>query len=413
MPSTARCREGGQGVELRQVALHADEVMTVGRWLVTTPVRTVFDCARWLSFDDGLVAVDAAAHAGLITIEELSAFVDSKRRARGLAQVRQILLLADPFAESPMETRLRLLLVRNGLPRPVSQFEVRRLDGRFVARLDLAYPDHLVAVEYDGSQSLERGEGVAQRGVSPEIRHDRQVTPPVFRVPDTAARDGVITLDGPEGHHAADVRRLRVGEPIWITDGRGTRWECTVASVRRGALDATVVRVVDQPQPQPRLVVVQALAKGGRDEDAVEAMTEIGVDEILGWSASRSVAKWTDRTQAKWQSTADAASRQSRRTWWPVVAGPLSTSEVASRLGAADLAIVLHESAYHRLSASALPDAGEVVLVVGPEGGITDDELSAFRDAGAASARLGDTVLRSSTAGIAALSAICAQTRWR
>ncbi|HWA65171.1 MAG TPA: 16S rRNA (uracil(1498)-N(3))-methyltransferase [Mycobacteriales bacterium] len=243
------------------------------------------------------------------------------------------------------------------------------------------------------------------------------MTPPVFRVPDgTAGADGqgVLTLRGAEGHHAADVRRLRVGEPVWLTDGAGSRWECAVSGVRRGELDLAVGRVVHVPRPQPRLVVVQALAKGGRDEDAVEAMTEVGVDEILGWSASRSVAKWTDRTAGKWEATAAAAARQSRRTWWPTVAGPLSTAQVAARLMTASRALVLHESAVHPLTVDAAAASGqEVVVVVGPEGGIADDELAAFAAAGAQPVRLGDAVLRSSTAGVAALAAICSQTRWR
>jgi 16S rRNA (uracil1498-N3)-methyltransferase len=222
-----------------------------------------------------------------------------------------------------------------------------------------------------------------------------------------------VTLDGPEGHHAADVRRLRVGETLWLTDGQGGRGKATVAAVRRGELDVVVTDWVTQPESQPRLVVVQALAKGGRDEDAVESMTEIGVDEVIGWSASRSVAKWTERTSARWQSTADAAARQSRRSWWPTITGPMSTADVVDRVGRAPLALVLHESATEPLPELEMPASGEVVVVVGPEGGISDEELAAFRAVGAYAVRLGDTVLRSSTAGVAALSAICAQTRWR
>lgn len=139
------------GLVLRQVELEPDEVTVVGRWLVTTPLRTAFDCARWLSFADGLVAVDAMAHAGLITLDALAALAAGKRRVRGVVQVRELIDLADPLAESPMETRLRLLLVTYGLPRPVCQLEVRGPDGRFVARLDLAYPERRVAVEYDGA----------------------------------------------------------------------------------------------------------------------------------------------------------------------------------------------------------------------------------------------------------------------
>jgi 16S rRNA (uracil1498-N3)-methyltransferase len=234
----------------------------------------------------------------------------------------------------------------------------------------------------------------------------------MFRAPDGAVRAGRLTLDGPEGHHAADVRRLRPGEVVWLTDGRGARWEGVVAAARRGALEVDISEVAEIPVERPRLVVVQALAKAGRDEAAVEAMTEIGVDEVVAWSASRSIAKATERTAQKWQSTADAAARQSRRSWWPTVAGPLATSGVVQRVERADVAVVLHEAATESIAHVDLEAAEEVVLVVGPEGGIADDELAVMTAAGAMPARLGSTVLRSSTAGVAALAAICARTRW-
>jgi very-short-patch-repair endonuclease len=139
------------GLVIRQVALQPQEVEVHGSWLVTTPLRTAFDCARWLRFEAGLVAVDALAHQGLIDVSELATLAANKPRVRGVRQVRDIAALADPGAESPMETRLRLLLIRHGLPVPVSQFEVRRPDGRFIGRLDLAYPKRRVAVEYDGA----------------------------------------------------------------------------------------------------------------------------------------------------------------------------------------------------------------------------------------------------------------------
>lgn len=234
----------------------------------------------------------------------------------------------------------------------------------------------------------------------------------MFRASTDAARTDLITLDGAEGHHAADVLRLRPGEPIWLTDGHGMRWEGVVVEVRRGALDVDVVRVVEEPLPTPRLVVAQALAKGGRDEAAVEAMTEVGVDAVIGWSAARSVAKWTDRTAAKWRSTVDAASKQARRCWWPEVTGPVTIADLVERIEVTDVAVVLHESATGSLAAIDLTGKREVVVVVGPEGGIADDELTALTAAGAQPVRLGSTVLRSSTAGVAALSAICVRTRW-
>jgi 16S rRNA (uracil1498-N3)-methyltransferase len=161
------------------------------------------------------------------------------------------------------------------------------------------------------------------------------------------------------------------------------------------------------------LTVVQALARGGRDEQAVEAMTEIGVDEVVGWSSERCIARWTDRTEAKWLATTRAAAKQSRRTWWPTVSGPATTEAVAERCRSADLAVVLHEDAENPLAGIPLPESGSIVVVVGPEGGITTRELAILQAAGASVVRLGDTVLRASTAGAAALAVLCASTRWQ
>lgn len=240
-------------------------------------------------------------------------------------------------------------------------------------------------------------------------------TAPVFFLAGvaSAAPGERFVLDGDEGRHAADVRRLRIGEPVDLTDGSGTMLRTTVVGVRRSALDVEVVHRVDVPRPQPRLVAVQALARGGRDEDAVEAMTEVGVDQVVGWTAARCVAQWTDRTRAKWAATAATAAKQSRRAWWPTIDGPVTVEEVASRCRSAALAVVLHEAAPQPLVGMAVPSSGELLIVVGPEGGIRDDELATLRDAGAAVVRLGPTVLRSSTAGVVALSVLCAETRWR
>jgi 16S rRNA (uracil1498-N3)-methyltransferase len=183
--------------------------------------------------------------------------------------------------------------------------------------------------------------------------------------------------------------------------------------VSRGQVVATVGARRQVPAADPRFVVVQAVAKGGRDTDAVEAMTEVGVDEVVGWAASRSVAKWTDRTLERWQAAARAAGKQSHRAWLPVVRGPASTRDVAGLLADASSAVVLHEEATQPLASVELPTDGDVVLVVGPEGGITPDEVEAFAAAGASVCRLGETVLRTSTAGVAALSVLSATSRWR
>lgn len=239
------------------------------------------------------------------------------------------------------------------------------------------------------------------------------MTPPVFfaEVDDAAVGDSLV-IAGDEGRHAADVRRLRVGEPVDVTAGRGIRLSGVVIEVRRGALTVEVRDRVEVPRPHPRLTVVQALARGSRDEQAIEAMTEIGVDHVIGWEAARNVAHWTDRTYAKWTTTTRVAARQSRRVWWPEISGPASTADVAARCAAADLALVLHKPSDRSIASVAVADVAEILVVVGPEGGITDAELAELVSAGAHVVRLGETVLRSSTAGVAALSVISSRTRW-
>ena len=228
-----------------------------------------------------------------------------------------------------------------------------------------------------------------------------------------------FTLTGAEGHHAADVQRLRVGESLVLADGRGGTAPAEVTRVGRGSIDVAVGPRNRAAAPDPRLVVAQGIAKGDRAELAVQAMTEIGVDEILPWAASRSVAQWRGdrgvKAREKWVSTAREAAKQARRPWLPAIGGDpdCSTKRVAARLTAAAAAFVLHEEATERLSAAELPPSGEIVLVVGPEGGIGDAELGVFVSAGASVVRLGDSVLRTSTAGVAALAVLSARLgRW-
>jgi 16S rRNA (uracil1498-N3)-methyltransferase len=244
------------------------------------------------------------------------------------------------------------------------------------------------------------------------------VSAPLFLV-DELPSGVAYTLAGPEGHHAADVQRLRPGEALILSDGHGGTASATVAVVRRGSIDVTVTARHRVDPPHPRLVVVQAIAKGDRGELAVQAMTEVGVDEIVPWAASRSVAKWRGERGAKsrerWVATAREAAKQARRAWLPMIAGDpdCSTKQVAARITEAAAALVLHEAAPDRLTVVELPSAGEIVLVVGPEGGIADAELDAFAAAGASAVRLGDSVLRTSTAGMAALSVLSARlSRW-
>ncbi|TCB96585.1 16S rRNA (uracil(1498)-N(3))-methyltransferase [Micromonospora zingiberis] len=234
---------------------------------------------------------------------------------------------------------------------------------------------------------------------------------PLFLVESLPTADSMV-LDGPEGHHAATVQRLRVGEELLLGDGRGGTATAVVTAVGRGTLDIEVTSRGYVDAPSPRLVVVQGIAKGDRGELAVQAMTEVGVDEIVPWAAGRSVVQWRGdrgvRARGKWVATAREAAKQARRAWLPVVAGAPdeATQSVARRIAGAAAGYVLHEEATDRLTTVELPDHGEIVLVVGPEGGITPAELSAFESAGAHPVRLGPSVLRTSTAGVAALAVL-------
>jgi len=237
------------------------------------------------------------------------------------------------------------------------------------------------------------------------------VSVPVFLAEDLTGRR--VVLQGAEGRHAAGAKRLRPGEAVDVVDGRGSRADCRVQHVGRDEVVLEVVGLVHEPPPAPRLVLVQALPKGDRGELAVELATEVGVDEIVPWVAARCVMQWKgergDKALARWRATAREAAKQSRRAWVPEVTALHSTAQVAARLRAGT-ALVLHEAASTALGSVALPAEGEVSLVVGPEGGITDDELLAL--AGTA-VRLGPGVLRTSTAGAVGVALVSARTgRW-
>ena len=229
---------------------------------------------------------------------------------------------------------------------------------------------------------------------------------PLFLVDALPAGDE-LTLDGPEGHHAATVARLRVGKALLVGDGQGTQVRAVVSAVGKGTLSAALGSRTFTPPSTPRIVVVQGIAKGDRGELAVQAMTEVGVDAIVPWDAARAVARWTSpRAHDRWVQTSREAAKQSRRPWLPVVEPLATTAQVAGRA-----TLVLHEDATVPLSTVELAAGDEIVLVVGPEGGITPDELSTFEQAGAVTVRLGPNVLRTSTAGPAAIAVLNARLR--
>jgi 16S rRNA (uracil1498-N3)-methyltransferase len=226
-----------------------------------------------------------------------------------------------------------------------------------------------------------------------------------------------VVLSGAEARHAAVVRRLRAGERADLSDGAGTLASGVVITVGPQEVAVAVRSVMPVAVPSPRITVIQALAKGDRGELAVEMMSEVGVDAVVAWPAERSVVRWEgtrgERSLAKWGAVAREAAKQSRRAWMPAVTGPASLAEVAAAVSSAACAVVLEPGAAVPLSRLALPVAGEIVLVVGPEGGISAKERSALAAAGATEARLGPTVLRTSTAGAAAAAVLLSRTgRW-
>jgi 16S rRNA (uracil1498-N3)-methyltransferase len=248
------------------------------------------------------------------------------------------------------------------------------------------------------------------------------MTAPVFVVDHVHAGEaGRYVLDGPEGRHAVSVKRLRPGETVVLTDGAGRWAECEVTGTEgKDQLIVHLADVSEEPPESPRITVVQALPKGDRGELAVETMTETGVDAIVPWAASRCITQWKGerglKALAKWRATAREAGKQSRRVRFPEVADAATTKQVAALLAKADFAAVLHEDrAYgsEPLATAELPADGEIVLVVGPEGGVSPEELALFAQAGAKAYRLGPTVLRTSTAGTAATALLLGRTgRW-
>lgn len=241
---------------------------------------------------------------------------------------------------------------------------------------------------------------------------------PVFHLEPLPGVGEVAVLDGPEGRHAATVKRLGVGERLRLIDGRGNWAEAAVTAASKSSLTLHVEQLGAEPGRLPRVVVVQALPKAERSELAVDLATQAGAEEIIPWQADRCVARWTGPKVAKgvvkWQAAALAAAKQARRALVPQVHAPVTTRELVELLGAENSpALVLHEDATVPLKEVDFVGVGKLFLLIGPEGGIGAAELDQLQEAGAQPVRLGPEVLRTASAAMVALSVLGAVTsRW-
>jgi len=221
-----------------------------------------------------------------------------------------------------------------------------------------------------------------------------------------------VRLDGDEGRHAAVVRRIAMGEVVDLCNGEGTRATGSVVVAGKDRLEVQLDEVTLEPRPALMITAVQALAKGDRAELAVEMLTEVGVDSIIPWRAQHSVVKWdnADKALDKWRRTVREATKQSRRAYVPHVAELHSTEQLLEVVAQADLTVILHESATSPLAQVSIPHTGNVLIVIGPEGGISPDELDVFAQTGAQIVRMGSSVMRTSTAGAVAAGVIFSHT---
>jgi 16S rRNA (uracil1498-N3)-methyltransferase len=234
----------------------------------------------------------------------------------------------------------------------------------------------------------------------------------VFATPPAAGL--AVTLGGSEGKHAVNVRRMRVGEGIQLSDGKGLRVRGTVSALGNSSLTVQIDSVEQEAAPSVGLTIIQALAKGDRDELAIQAATELGCWAVVPWQAERSISKWEGAKIAKsvdrWQTIVSEAAKQSLRVFEPVVAQPLGSKQLVASVKNFDLVLILDPTAQSGLGSLELSESQKsVAIVVGPEGGISDHELEALEDAGAIRVHLGEPILRTSTAGVAAISVIQAK----
>jgi 16S rRNA (uracil1498-N3)-methyltransferase len=228
----------------------------------------------------------------------------------------------------------------------------------------------------------------------------------------------LIQLDGPEAKHAISVRRMRVGEDIQLSNGTGLRVRGEIKHIRPNLVEIQVTESLQETNPEVMVTLVQALAKGDRDELAIQAATELGVYSVIPWEADRSISKWIglkeEKAVARWQTIVTEAAKQSLRSFTPIVKPAVATLGLSQLVSEFDSVLILDPTAEQGLGSLEFSQPQSLAIVVGPEGGITPQELEQLESAGAKRVRLGQSILRTSTAGVAAIAAIMAKTNpWR
>ncbi len=230
----------------------------------------------------------------------------------------------------------------------------------------------------------------------------------LFFVPDLGTGVSLV-VDGDEAHHAIKVLRVEINEEIMLADGSGAWVRGSVASIDKKSFVVSVLERGIAQGVQPELIIIQALMKSDRAKEAIELLTVAGATTIIPWQSERSIAKWQDDFGDKWVKTAVAAAKQSRRITLPEIETPITTAQIAKRYGGESNLFVLHESAMTKISEAAKGiSSGPIILVIGPEGGLTPTELELFASVGGTVVLLGPEVFRAAHAGFAALCAISA-----
>jgi len=240
---------------------------------------------------------------------------------------------------------------------------------------------------------------------------------PAYFLVETSDLDSpVFNIKGTEAHHALRVRRVKEKEKLVVTDGFGLVGEVEVLALGPG--DQVTVKVVNKKsktKKKPKVTVAQALAKGERSDLAIESLTEVGVDEIVPWQANRCIVKWDDKSDKgveKWKQIARESSKQSRRAFFPEITNCLDSKKLVGIFKNYSKVIVLDPDSDILFTELVEQIVEDVLLVIGPEGGIEENEMQLFCENGALTATLGETILRTSTAGGISAAILLSKTRW-